>query len=218
MSNPLRPSGLLTCQASLSMECSRQEYWSGLPFPSPGGLPHPGLNPCLLHWQLGSLPLTPRGKQFAAGHSLLGFPGGSDGKESACKAGDPGSIATHSSIVGESRGQRSLEGYIVHGVAKGRTLLKQLIHTHTHTHRVYYNQFIVILGCVTWDLSYWFIFKFFLVSSISDPPWNDGRNWLWSWWNSLSGGMDSRRHDNNSTPCAPGLRKCKYLHRGVTWW
>ena len=30
-------------QASLSMELSRQEYWSGLPFPSPGDLPHPGI-------------------------------------------------------------------------------------------------------------------------------------------------------------------------------
>ena len=28
-------------QASLSMEFSRQEHWSGLPFPSPGDLPHP---------------------------------------------------------------------------------------------------------------------------------------------------------------------------------
>ena len=30
-------------QAPLSMEYSRQEYWSGLPFPSPGDLPHPGI-------------------------------------------------------------------------------------------------------------------------------------------------------------------------------
>ena len=29
-------------QAPLAMECSRQEYWSGLPFPSPGDLPCPG--------------------------------------------------------------------------------------------------------------------------------------------------------------------------------
>ena len=29
-------------QAPLSMEFPRQEYWSGLPFPSPGDLPHPG--------------------------------------------------------------------------------------------------------------------------------------------------------------------------------
>ena len=29
-------------QAPLSMRCSRQEYWSGEPFPSPGDLPDPG--------------------------------------------------------------------------------------------------------------------------------------------------------------------------------
>ena len=32
-------------QAPPSMEFSRQEYWSGLPFPSPGDLPNPGLKP-----------------------------------------------------------------------------------------------------------------------------------------------------------------------------
>ena len=32
-------------QAPLSMEFSRQEYWSGLPCPSPGGLPNPGIEP-----------------------------------------------------------------------------------------------------------------------------------------------------------------------------
>ena len=38
--------------SSLSMGFARQEYWSGLPSPSPGDLPDPGLNPdllCLLH-------------------------------------------------------------------------------------------------------------------------------------------------------------------------
>ena len=35
-------------QAPLSMEFSRQEYWSGLPFPSPGGLPDPGIEPTSL--------------------------------------------------------------------------------------------------------------------------------------------------------------------------
>ena len=33
------------CQAPLSMGFSRQEYWSGLPFPSPGDLPNPGIKP-----------------------------------------------------------------------------------------------------------------------------------------------------------------------------
>ena len=32
-------------QASPSMGFSRQEYWSGLPFPSPGDLPDPGIEP-----------------------------------------------------------------------------------------------------------------------------------------------------------------------------
>ena len=32
-------------QAPLSMEFSRQEYWSGLPCPSPGDLPAPGIEP-----------------------------------------------------------------------------------------------------------------------------------------------------------------------------
>ena len=32
-------------QAPLSIEFSRQEYWSGLPFPSPGELPHAGIEP-----------------------------------------------------------------------------------------------------------------------------------------------------------------------------
>jgi len=36
----------------------RQEYWSGLPFPSPGDLPTQGSNPCLLHWKADSLPLS----------------------------------------------------------------------------------------------------------------------------------------------------------------
>ena len=33
------------CQASWSMGFSRQEYWSGLPFPTPGDLPNPGIEP-----------------------------------------------------------------------------------------------------------------------------------------------------------------------------
>ena len=38
-------SGTIARQAPLSMEFSRQEYWSGLPFPSPGDLPNPGIQP-----------------------------------------------------------------------------------------------------------------------------------------------------------------------------
>ena len=35
-------------QAPLSMKFSRQEYWSGLPFPPPGDLPDPGIEPASL--------------------------------------------------------------------------------------------------------------------------------------------------------------------------
>ena len=38
----------VVCQAPLSMGFSRQEYWSGLQFPSPGDLPNPGINPDIL--------------------------------------------------------------------------------------------------------------------------------------------------------------------------
>ena len=42
-------------QAPLSMGVSRQEYWSGLPFPSPGDLPNPGIEPGSLALQVDSL-------------------------------------------------------------------------------------------------------------------------------------------------------------------
>ena len=35
----------VVCQAPLSMRFSKQEYWSVLPFPSPGDLPDPGIEP-----------------------------------------------------------------------------------------------------------------------------------------------------------------------------
>ena len=49
-------------QAPLSMAFSRQEYWSGLPFPSPGHLPHPGIKHGSLALQACSLPSEPPGK------------------------------------------------------------------------------------------------------------------------------------------------------------
>ena len=43
MSDSLWTSWTAACQAPLSMEFSRQYYWSGLPFPSPGDLLNPGI-------------------------------------------------------------------------------------------------------------------------------------------------------------------------------
>ena len=49
-------------QARQSMEFSRQEYWSGLPFPSPGDLPNPGIEPGSPALQADALPSEPPGK------------------------------------------------------------------------------------------------------------------------------------------------------------
>ena len=46
----------VACQAPLSMGFSRQEHWSGLPFPSPGDLPNPEIEPGSPELQADSLP------------------------------------------------------------------------------------------------------------------------------------------------------------------
>ena len=48
-------------QAPASMEFSRQEYWSGLSFPSPGDLPDPGMEPQSPTLQADALPSEPPG-------------------------------------------------------------------------------------------------------------------------------------------------------------
>ena len=55
----------VACQAPLSTEFSRQEYWSGLPFPSPGDLPDPGTEPRPPALQADSLLSEPPGKPYA---------------------------------------------------------------------------------------------------------------------------------------------------------
>ena len=54
-------SDLMDCslQAPLSLGFSRQEYWNGLPFPSPGDLPDPGIEPSSPELQADSLPSEP---------------------------------------------------------------------------------------------------------------------------------------------------------------
>ena len=49
-------------QAPQSMEFSRQEYWSGLSFPSPGNLPNPGIEPRSPALQADALLSEPPGK------------------------------------------------------------------------------------------------------------------------------------------------------------
>ena len=49
-------------QVPLSMRFSGQEYWSGLPCPPPGDLPHPGIEPGSPALRADSLPAEPPGK------------------------------------------------------------------------------------------------------------------------------------------------------------
>ena len=92
-------------QAPLSMGFSRQESWSGLPFPSPGDLPNPGIEYGSPTLQADSLPWQNRRRQCNSWLRKfpwrrdrlptpvsLGFPGGSDGKESTCNEGELGSV------------------------------------------------------------------------------------------------------------------------------
>jgi len=56
-------------QPPLSMEFSRQEYWSGLPFPSPGYLFNPGIKPRSPALQADALPFEPPGKTYDLGNA-----------------------------------------------------------------------------------------------------------------------------------------------------
>jgi len=59
------------CQAPLSMEFSRQGYWSGLPFPSSGDLPDPGIEPRSPALQVDSLPTELQGKPLEGWDHML---------------------------------------------------------------------------------------------------------------------------------------------------
>ena len=86
-------------QTPLSMGIFRQEYWSGLPFPSPGDLPHPGIEP-----------VSPMSQGISGRFFFFfffnhwGFPGSSAGKESTCNAGNPSSIPGSGRSPGEAMG------------------------------------------------------------------------------------------------------------------
>ena len=99
---------IATCQAPLSMGCSRQEYWSGLTFLPSGDLPDSGIEP-----------LSPWGYTF-----LSRWHGDTGGQESACQckrhvfnprvrkipcSKKPKPIPAF--LLGGFHGQRSLAGY-----------------------------------------------------------------------------------------------------------
>ena len=107
-------------QAPLSMGFSRQEYWSGLPFPSPGDLPDPKIKPESLALAGGFFAILPTWEPLRSDQSLSrvrlcdpmnrSMPGLSDHhqlpevKASASNAGDPGSIPGSGRSPGEGNG------------------------------------------------------------------------------------------------------------------
>ena len=101
------------------MGFSRQEYWSGLPFPFPGDLPDPGIKPRSPALQADSLLTELQGKlsllvivlrrkkklEIITGNkSAVGFPLGLDNKEPACNVGDLGLIPGSGRSSGEGNG------------------------------------------------------------------------------------------------------------------
>ena len=100
-------------QAPPTMGFSRQEYWSGLPFPSPGDLPDPGIKPRSPTLQADALISEPPGKPKDGprnhttqllGRIQYGFPGDSEVKVCAWNVGNPGSIPGLERSPGEGNG------------------------------------------------------------------------------------------------------------------
>ena len=67
----LIPMNYITCQAPLSLGLSRQEYWSGLPFPSPRVLPDSGIKTGSPALQADPLPTKPSGKPISVQFSSV---------------------------------------------------------------------------------------------------------------------------------------------------
>ena len=73
MSDSLGPQWTVAHQAPLSMGLSRQEYWSGFPFFSPGDLPGSGIEPASPTFQADSLLLSHQGSPGGASFSVLSY-------------------------------------------------------------------------------------------------------------------------------------------------
>ena len=106
----------------------------------------------MICWRWGRLPTS----------VFLGFPCGSAGKESACNAGDLGSILGLRQSPGEGKGyplqDSGLENfidYIVHGVAKSQTWLSDF-----HFNHKWVLKFVKGFFCIYWDHHVVFIFQF----------------------------------------------------------
>ena len=127
-------------QAPLSMEFSRQKYWSGLPIPPPRDLPNPGGEPRSPALQADSLPAESPGSPLPVNTGDAGtarlipgsgrFPGGGNGNP-----------LQYSYL--QNPMDRGVWWARVHGVEKSWIQLSELkqqqqqIHVYTHTHNIY---------------------------------------------------------------------------------
>ena len=94
----------ITCQAPLSVEFSRQEYWNRLPFPTPEDLPNPGIECKSPALHVDSLLSEPPGKPCPLqSHIAIGLPRWHGCKESACQFSDSGSERDSGSTPGSGR-------------------------------------------------------------------------------------------------------------------
>ena len=138
----------VVCQAPLSMGFPRQEYWSGLPFPSPGDLPDPGMEPMSLK----SAALAGRffiTSTTSSSVSPSGFPGGSVVKNLPANAGRPGFNPWSGRSPGEGNGNpfqysclgnpmdRGAWRATAHGVAQSQTQLSEYACTRAHNHKIW---------------------------------------------------------------------------------
>ena len=145
-------------QAPLSMKFSRQEYWSGLPFPSPGDLPDPGIKSASLvspsltnrffyhcttyNWMITSQKLKfhyfDLAKLLASSETSWG---GAVVKNLPANAGDTGSIPELGRSPGEGNGNpfqySCLENFMERGAWRLQsTRLQRVRHSWAHTHTV----------------------------------------------------------------------------------
>ena len=97
---------IVAYQVPPSMGLFRQEYWSGLPFPSPGDLPNPGIKPGSPTLQADALPSEPPGKVSAIQH-----------RKSVHESESP-------SVLSDSLWPHGL--YMVHGTLQARV---QVVHS-----------------------------------------------------------------------------------------
>ena len=81
----------IACQAPLSVGFPRQEYWSRLPFPSPGHLPDPRTELASLTWQIEFLPLSHQESPKPWGHLQINYQQSTLGLES-CPQGKANSL------------------------------------------------------------------------------------------------------------------------------